>query len=191
VVVNISGHRAYQKDNKTGEWFSKLEYPGAKGNSPKLFHRLVALFEAWFDAHPEVEIAISGMATGADLCFAQAALNKGVLVHAYVPYKGHGSWKSIYGEIHRYVLEHAAYVYAPDVEYSVSALLQRNKDMVDASDLVLALWDGIEGKGGGTAACVKYAKSVNKPVTNLWKSWIKYRELGSDDEDAGLYDGWV
>lgn len=33
--------------------------------------------------------------------------------------------------------------------------------MVDLSDKVIAVWNG---KSGGTANCVKYAKTVDKPI---------------------------
>jgi len=40
--------------------------------------------------------------------------------------------------------------------------------MVEYSDVLLALWDGtINGKKGGTADVVGYAKSQNKPVKHL------------------------
>jgi uncharacterized phage-like protein YoqJ len=47
----------------------------------------------------------------------------------------------------------------------------RNEWMVDNAHIVLALWDG---SSGGTGNCIKYAnrKSVNKPIINLWSSWV-------------------
>lgn len=50
-----------------------------------------------------------------------------------------------------------------------AALMQRNEDMVNNSDRVLAMYSQDEVLNnqltpGGTAECVKYAKSVNKPV---------------------------
>ena len=50
-----------------------------------------------------------------------------------------------------------------------AALMQRNEDMVNNSDRVLAMYSQNEANAnqltpGGTSECVKYAKSVNKPV---------------------------
>jgi len=52
--------------------------------------------------------------------------------------------------------------------YAPWKLLNRNKWMVDNSDIVIAVWNG-ESKGG-TAHCVKYAKKQDKKVINLWEA---------------------
>lgn len=175
MIVNLTGHRNIQ--NVDGVWISKLAYPGADGNSRKLYNRLIDLFTAYYKKHPEIEVIITGMALGTDLGGARAALNLGIPVHSYIPYKGHGdTWKSFYKEEHASILSMASYVYSPDVEFSREALLQRNRDMVDNSDYTLALWDGSRG---GTGACVRYAiekRGEDAWGENLWPSWVKYRE---------------
>lgn len=177
-IVNLSGHRPFQFDKKTGKWISKLEYTNdegrlIKGNSRELYNRLVDLAEAYYRAHPEIEAVIGGCAMGWDLAGQRAAVNLGIPMHAYVPYVGHGQeWNTFYKEEHNELVSLASYIFAPDVSFSPAALLQRNRDMVDASDMTLALFDG---SGGGTAHCVNYALSQGKPVVNLWPSWIKYR----------------
>ena len=50
-----------------------------------------------------------------------------------------------------------------------AALLQRNQDMVNDSDRVLAMYSHQEALNhqltpGGTASCVSYAQSINKPI---------------------------
>jgi uncharacterized phage-like protein YoqJ len=40
----------------------------------------------------------------------------------------------------------------------------RNKWMVDHCDALVAIWNGTSG---GTANCVKYALSVNKPIVMI------------------------
>jgi hypothetical protein len=177
-TINGTGHRSFQKDKKTGLWISKLAYTNdngefVSGNSRELFDRLVALARSWLVRNPEYTTVISGMALGWDLGLARAAILEGRKLHAYVPHRGHGQdWKTFYKAEHNELLEIADYVFAPDVEFSVSALLQRNKDMVNSSDSVLALWDGTSG---GTARCIEYAESVGTPVVNLWPSWERYR----------------
>jgi len=55
--------------------------------------------------------------------------------------------------------------------YAPWKLLNRNKWMVDHSDIVIAVWDGSEK--GGTAHCVRYAKKQKKKVINLWEPILK------------------
>jgi len=49
--------------------------------------------------------------------------------------------------------------------HGLSAGPKRNKQMVDASDAVIAIWDG---KSRGTQSTIAFAKSDNKPV-KIWK----------------------
>lgn len=145
-----------------------------KGNSEELFSRLISLATAYLKSHPEVETVIQGCAMGWDLALGVAAQDLGISVHSYVPYKGHGKdWKTFYREVHAEVLSKSAEIYAPDVPFSRETLLQRNKDMVDSADYVLALWDG---SPGGTKHCVNYANLSEKKVVNLWKNWKKYQQ---------------
>jgi len=58
-------------------------------------------------------------------------------------------------------------VYFVDEEgYAPWKLLNRNKWMVDNSDLVVAVWSGY--RKGGTAHCIRYASKKNKEIVNLW-----------------------
>jgi nucleoside 2-deoxyribosyltransferase len=42
--------------------------------------------------------------------------------------------------------------------------------MVDNCDTVVAVWNGTSG---GTKNCIDYAKKQNKPVANLYKSYLE------------------
>jgi uncharacterized phage-like protein YoqJ len=173
MIVAGTGHRPFQKDKNTGEYISKLAFPGHKGTSRELYMRLTDLAVAWLDKNDEYRSVISGCAMGWDLALANAAdyLNRELWM--YVPYKGHGEkWTTFYREEHDRLIKEAYIVYAPDVEYNPRHLLQRNKDMVRDADVMLALWDGSEG---GTAHCVRYAESKKVPVINLWDQWEKYK----------------
>jgi uncharacterized phage-like protein YoqJ len=179
MIVSATGHRPFQKDKKTGLWVSKLEYPGAPGNSVLLYNRLIDLGRAWLRKNPDVSIVISGAAMGWDLAIARATILENRELHMYIPYSGHGeSWKTFYKDEHKDLVEKASKVVVPESsENVIKALLQRNKDMVDNSEFLLALWDG---SSGGTAHCVnyamqKYGEKFDKKFHNLWPSWIKYR----------------
>ena len=51
--------------------------------------------------------------------------------------------------------------------YAAWKLHKRNEMMVDASDKLVAYYNG--SGTGGTASCVKYANKVGKPIINLYK----------------------
>ncbi len=48
--------------------------------------------------------------------------------------------------------------------YASYKMQERNRYMVDNSDLVLAVWNG---SNGGTANCIRYAEEKNKEIINL------------------------
>lgn len=56
--------------------------------------------------------------------------------------------------------------------YHPGKLQKRNQWMVDNCDQILALYDGCGS--GGTFNCLKYATQFDKPVLNVWSSWVKY-----------------
>jgi uncharacterized phage-like protein YoqJ len=56
--------------------------------------------------------------------------------------------------------------YVDEDGYAAWKLLNRNKWMVDNTDMVVAVWNGDED--GGTAHCVKYAQRKNKEIDNIW-----------------------
>lgn len=99
----------------------------------------------------------------------------------YVPFVGQESRWSKYGVFsqaeYNLMLNHADKVHICNTSIKANAdfkdiraaLMQRNKDMVNNSDRVLAMYSQDEALNnkltpGGTAECVKYAKSVKKPI---------------------------
>jgi uncharacterized phage-like protein YoqJ len=184
VHINLTGHRPFQKDKKTDEWISKLEYTNdngvlIRGNSKELYTRLIDLFTAYFSKHRPSSVT-TGMAMGVDLAGAEAALSLGIPIISYVPYPGHGEeWKTFYKERHQFILNSAEKIFCPeekpkDKEYR-KFLLQRNVDMVNDNDYTIALWDG---SPGGTAHCVNYSKEVRGEADwgyNLWDFWDKHK----------------
>jgi uncharacterized phage-like protein YoqJ len=48
--------------------------------------------------------------------------------------------------------------------YAAWKMQKRNEAMVDASDLVIAVWDGTDG---GTANCVRYAEKQGKQIVRI------------------------
>lgn len=114
------------------------------------------------------DIVISGMALGWDQALAQAAANLEIKFWAYLPFLGQDAVWPAESRIrwhHLCALAEKTRIVSPG-GYSTAAMQARNQAMVDDCDQVLALWDGTSG---GTANCVRYAKTVNKPIINCWE----------------------
>lgn len=101
-------------------------------------------------------LAISGMALGVDLWWAEEALALGVPVHAYVPFSGQSErWTREQQELYRSVLREVAHtVMVCKGDYADWKYLRRNEAMCNDGDGLTAVWNG--GPRGGTAHCVRY-----------------------------------
>lgn len=112
--------------------------------------------------------AITGMALGVDTVFALAALELkdegyGIKLHCAIPCKNH-SCKWIKESVDQYneILSKADIVnLVSDEEYKPWLMQKRNEYMVNLADKVIAVWDG---SSGGTANCVRYAKSIGREI---------------------------
>lgn len=138
--------------------------------------RLVQLATSWLQKHQPRQL-ISGMAPGWDQALAVAALTLAIPVVAAIPYSGYEqTWNAEDQQLYHEILELASEVHfvAEGLTEDVSDLekkQQRNRWMVDRSDKVVALWNG--SQSDTTAHCIAYARSVQKPVDNLWERWVK------------------
>lgn len=108
-----------------------------------------------------------GMAAGVDLLSAEVAFELNIPYVACRPWAGHSSRVA---DRTRYqtVLDNASEIVDvnPASEYvGVWVYHNRNKFMVDAADVLVAVWNG--SLTGGTAACVKYAKQKRKPMVQI------------------------
>ena len=120
----------------------------------------------------EPTLVISGMALGWDQALAKAAIHLKIPFHAYVPFAGQELKWSIHSQ-REYddLLEKAhSVIYCSPGGYSPHKMQIRNERMVDACDLLLALWDG---SPGGTANCIRYAQEVGKNIENCWHRYVE------------------
>lgn len=63
------------------------------------------------------------------------------------------------------------YIFRPRYDlYGRAAPIRRNEQMVDFCDAVLVIWDG---HSKGTQHTIKYAKSIDKPITVVFVKGIK------------------
>lgn len=114
-----------------------------------------------------------GMALGVDTIAAMACLDlkesgQSIKLIACIPFVGQESkWPEESRQHYYSLLERCdERVIVCDGGYAPYKMQERNKYMVDRSDIVLAVWDG---SSGGTANCVNYAISKNKKIINLLK----------------------
>ena len=104
-------------------------------------------------------IAISGMAAGADQIYAELALKQRIPLAAALPYKKR--WDSYHPVVQDMLMKAKEVVYACE-KYDKHGYFIRDCLMVDAADIVLAVWDGNEW--GGTWNTIKYARDKGKEI---------------------------
>lgn len=173
IHVCLTGHRP----NKL--WGYDLDVP----EYDRLQDRLENIIESLVDEYDEV-VCHSGLALGADTVWSIAILNKReeypnkVKFHAEIPFMGQSSrWFGDSIALWEYQVEVAdeRTVYlnknhclaredwslVPKEEI-IKAMNDRNEGMVNASDIVIAIYDG--GTSGGTCNAVNYANKVGKYV---------------------------
>ena len=164
-ITTFTGHRP----QSLGPWH---EYPD-------IFAKLVTLAGTVIDKY-NVEYGVSGMALGWDMAVAMQLTDKDIPWTAAVPMKGQpGRWRETQKQLYFALLKKATNVIyvdeLPDYavgtpgEYLAKKLFVRDYYMVDQSDNIIALWNGV--KQGGTYHTVQYAERNNKPIINVWEQW--------------------
>lgn len=116
----------------------------------------------WLDAELrelQPSIAISGMAAGVDQIFAELALRQNIGLAAALPYKK--NWDNYHPVVQDMLMQAKEVVYACD-HYDKKGYYLRDCMMVDAADVVLAVWDG--KKWGGTWNTIEYAIKQGKEI---------------------------
>lgn len=106
---------------------------------------------------------ISGFAEGVDLYFAEivAELKSkyNITLEAAIPYRNRMNSKNI---TFQQLIKHCDIVKIHTEEYTHSCFMHRNRFMVQASELVIAVYDGREK--GGTFFTMRYAHALQKEV---------------------------
>lgn len=136
------------------------------GYSLEAHNKLLRKAHNWLEEN-QPNKTISGMALGWDQAWAEASLDLQIPFIAAIPFEGQdkvwpGEARRFYNKLLSKALE---VVIVNDGAYAPWKMQTRNQWMVDRADKIIALWDGSEG---GTANCLKYARSMNKPIINLW-----------------------
>jgi uncharacterized phage-like protein YoqJ len=153
IVIAGTGHRP----NKLG------------GYGLDAFNKLARIAELFLTEN-RPDVVIIGMALGWDQALAVAAIRLGIPLKAYVPFLGQESkWPKDSQQLYHLILEECQEVkVCSEGSYNPYKMQLRNEMMVNDCTNVLAMWDGTEG---GTANCIRYAKKVGKPITNLYEKF--------------------
>lgn len=107
---------------------------------------------------------ISGRALGVDTIWALLAIKHEVPLVCAVPCYGQSKkWPQKSQDVHKLIINHpnSCLVFTHEGEYNEECMQKRNEWMVNECDILVAVWDG---SSGGTANCVKYARSVGKQI---------------------------
>lgn len=149
---------------------TQLAITGHRGLSDELEAEVDRMIRATVAENRDV-VGVSCLADGADAVFAQAVLDAGGSLIAVLPAAEYrDSLPEEYRPVYDRLLARAGkVVQLPFVTPDPQAYMEAGKRMVDESDTLLAVWDGLPGRGhGGTADVVAYARSRGVPVTVLW-----------------------
>lgn len=115
------------------------------------------------------------MASGVDQIFAGLALKRNINLVAVLPYKR--EWDSYHPIVQDMLIRAKEVVYVCE-KYDKWGYFIRDCAMVDAADVVLAVWDGKEY--GGTWNTIKYARERGKNI-----EYLMINEEQSDGDNCG------
>ncbi len=110
---------------------------------------------------------ISGLALGYDQLAAVIAFRNNVPVIGAIPFIGQENvWPDKAKDIYRKIVDKCSEtIIVSEGGYAVWKLMDRNKYMVNNSDIILTYFNG---ENSGTKNCINYAKSLNKEIINIF-----------------------
>ena len=116
-------------------------------------------------------VGVSCLADGADALFAEAVLDRGGRLEVVVPAVEYRAGLPVdHHETYDRLLGAAAEVHRLDLQASTSeAHMAASERMLDLTEELFAVWDGLPARGyGGTADVVASARRRVMPVTVIW-----------------------
>lgn len=149
----------------------RIGITGHRNLTPEVSGRVAELLKAHLEPYGHAVVGLSCLADGADTLFAEAVLAAGAPLEAIVPASGYrGALPSAHHPVYDRLLAQAVLVH--ELPHAVSdphAHMTAGHLLVERSDRLLAIWDGLPARGpGGTADVVSYARALDRPVTVLW-----------------------
>lgn len=136
------------------------------------FSHLCLVAEKLIEAQIELgnKYFISGMAQGADLMLAEIVIKlkqkySDVFLECALPFRHQSKkWSAKYKTVYDDIIKNCDKITVISEKYSALCFLQRNKYMVDSSDIVIAVYDG---KKGGTHYTCQYAQKKGRQIIIL------------------------
>lgn len=114
-----------------------------------------------------MKVGISGMALGSDIWWAQATVFAWQELWAFIPFPQQAErWTPEDVALWTEMRGRATHELITASEYSIAALMQRNEDMLQNSDLVIAVFDPSQHMGG-TLATVRSAVRRMLPIVHV------------------------
>lgn len=134
-------------------------------------HALGGLLARMQRAHPQGVVALSGLAIGADTIFAEAALACGIPLEACLACAEIAENFAPGQQRERFsaLVERSRHVHwLPFVQRSNDAYMALGRWLVDSSDLLIAVWNGLPAAAlGGTGDVVVYARQRRRTVIHV------------------------
>lgn len=130
-----------------------------------------AVHEALAPYADEDLIGISCLARGSDQIFAEAVLACQGRLKVIIPAADYAERtpKKARSVFDSYVSRAMEVQEMPHHHSGREAYFAASQELIDQSDVVLAIWDGGEPDGrGGTADAVAYARQVKRPIVRIW-----------------------
>jgi len=134
-------------------------------------------------ALPPPTTGYSSLAAGADQIFAQKVLDLGGALEVVVPFAEYAATFETSADRARYdsLLKSARVTNLPGATTDEESYLEAGRRIVDACDIVFAVWDGKRASGlGGTGHIVAYALKAKKPVVHMNTSTKTATTLGRE-----------
>ena len=122
-------------------------------------------------------IGVTSLAAGTDQLFAEAVLARGGRLHVVVPSAGYETTFTNADDLARFRRLMAAaetVEQLPSSEPSEDAFFDAGVRVVELSELLVAVWDGLPTRGtkGGAADAVACARSRRVPVEVIWPAGV-------------------
>lgn len=112
---------------------------------------------------------IAGGALGVDTWAAEYAIQRNLPLHLHLPFVPEvmsNFWSAQdRATLDRHIAAADSITIIHPAGYDVRAYQLRNESMVNASDVLYAVWTG--KPYGGTANCIRYAQAIHRPMWNL------------------------
>lgn len=140
--IGITGHRPERirgKQKKISEWLKNSFATLTRQRQEK-----------------EELVLLTGMAAGVDQIAALVALNLGIDVYCYFPYRHKLSMNE------DFIAGQAAGIRYQCEKYQDGCFFERDRRIVDDCDVLMVVWDG--KKNGGTWYTYKYAREKGKKL---------------------------